>query len=134
MTMRRTLVCLAALSASVQAWGQTRIPREHTIRSSTQSGQELRVSGYARWHRDCTADQPPQIIIRTPPAHGTVSVRPGPSTVSSLRPGSPDCTGKTYPGVAVWYAPATGFRGVDQFDWNVIGGEVAHDTAVVEVR
>ena len=73
---------------------------------------------YAAWHRDCSPEAPPQIVIRTQPAHGSVLLRPGQSTVSVIREGAPNCTGHTYPGIGVWYVPAPGFRGADQFDYN----------------
>jgi hypothetical protein len=93
------------------------------------------VFTYARWHRDCSPQEMPRIVIRTQPAHGTVSLRAGPTTVSVIRAGEPDCMGHTYQGVGVWYRPAAGFKGVDQFDWDIIGsGNASHDTAIIEVK
>lgn len=90
---------------------------------------------YARWHRDCSPDQPPQIMVRAAPAHGTLVIRPGPSTVSLIREGAPDCTGHVYPGTAIYYTPAPEFRGTERMEWDVMNGStIAHDSAVVEVR
>jgi hypothetical protein len=73
--------------------------------------------------------------MRASPAHGSISLRPGPTTVTFVREGEADCTGKTYMGLGVWYVPSPGFRGVDQFDWDVIdSSSTSHDTAIVEVR
>ena len=42
---------------------------------------------------------------------------------------------QTYQGLGVWYAPAPGYHGVDQFDWDVIdANSLSHDTVVVEVK
>ncbi len=111
------------------------MPREQTFRRSAMAGTELRVFTYARWHDDCSPDAVPQVVLRTKPAHGTVTVRPGNSTVANVRAGSPDCTGRTYQGTAVWYLPSPGFVGVDQFDWDVTDSKAtSHDTAIVEVK
>jgi hypothetical protein len=126
---------LAVIMASAPAWAQNVMPREQTFNRSVRAGQELRVFTYARWHRNCSPLEMPRIVVRTQPAHGTVSLRAGPTTVSFIRAGEPDCTGHTYQGMGVWYLPAPGFTGTDKFDWDVIGsGNASHDTAVVEVR
>ncbi len=123
------------LIAAGPVLGQTRVPRDQTVHRSMVAGQELRVFTYASFHRDCRPSPPPVIKLQTPPAHGTVSFRPGSSTVSVLREDSSDCAGKTYDGVAVWYVPAPGFRGIDTFDYQVINEtSLSHDTAVVDVR
>lgn len=125
----------ALVAATIPAWGQKTMPREETFRRSAQGGQEVRVFTYAQWHRDCSPQPPPRIVLRTSPAHGTVSLRPGPTTVSRIRDGMPDCIGRTYQGLGVWYVPSPGFQGVDQFDWDVIGTKTeSHDAAVVDVR
>jgi hypothetical protein len=37
--------------------------------------------------------------------------------------------------MGVWYLPAAGYKGVDQFDWDIIGsGNASHDTAVIEAK
>jgi hypothetical protein len=111
------------------------MPREQTFQRSVLAGHDLRVFTYARWHRDCSPDAPPQIALRTQPAHGTVTLRPGPSTVTNIREGAADCTGNTYQGLSIWYLPSPGFRGIDQFDWDVTDSKTtSHDTAVVEVK
>jgi len=137
--MRLLIVGLAFCLIVVPAFGRSGaapvMPREQTFRNSVPAGEDLRVFTYARWHRDCSPESPPQIVLRTQPAHGTVTLRPGPSTITNIRDGMPDCTGRTYQGLGVWYLPLPGFRGVDQFDWDVIGTQnVSHDTAIVEVK
>ncbi len=133
--MRRILVGLALVAAISPAWGQKVISREQTLQRSVVAGQELRVVTYARFHRDCTPLDPPKIVMRAAPAHGSVTLRPGPTTVTFVREGEPDCSGKTYQGLGVWYVPAPGYHGVDQFDWDVVDEKTSsHDTAVVQVR
>lgn len=63
-------------------------------------------------------------------------MRPSDVTVSVLRVGAPDCTGHTFPGTAIWYMPQPGFRGVDQFTYDIVGRTDAlhRDTAVIDVR
>jgi hypothetical protein len=109
--VRLILASLAFAAVAIPAWGQNIMSREQTFRRSVQAGQELRVFTYARWHTDCRPSDPPRVVLRTSPTHGTVSLRPGPSTVSFIREGMPDCTGRTYQGLGVWYVPAPGFRG-----------------------
>jgi hypothetical protein len=78
---------------------------------------------------------PPGIEILTSPAHGTASLRPGPSTVRNIREGEPDCTGHVFLGLAVWYVPEPGFRGTDRFDYLIVGlSALSHDTVIVEVK
>jgi hypothetical protein len=134
--VRRILASLALVAATVPAWGQQKVmPREQTYQRSVHADHELRVFTYARWHRDCSPLPPPKIVLRTSPAHGTASLRPGPTTVTFIRVGEPDCTGQTYQGLGVWYAPAPGYHGIDQFDWDVIdANSSSHDTVVVEVK
>ncbi|MBV9784268.1 MAG: hypothetical protein JO264_10650 [Acidisphaera sp.] len=133
--VRLILAGVALAACAMPAWGQERMSREQTFHRSGSAGQELRVFTYGRWHQDCTAMEPPQLVLRTAPAHGTVSFRPGPTRSTRLREGAPDCTGNIYPGLGVWYVPTPGFHGVDQFEWDVIGGtSISHDSAVVEIR
>jgi hypothetical protein len=133
--MRLILASLALVTVVLPAWGQTVLSHEQTYRRSVQSGQELRVFTYGQWHKDCRPKPPPQIVVQVTPSHGTVSLRPGPVTVAFVREGMPDCVGKKYSGLGVWSIPAPGFRGVDQFSWDVIGSAtVSHDTAIVEVQ
>jgi hypothetical protein len=111
------------------------MPREQTLSRSVDSGQELRVFTYARWSPTCQQRNPPRIEIRTQPEHGRVELRTGPATVSHIREGEADCTGKTFDGLGVWYRPTPGYHGTDTFSWDVIDVRgTSHDTAVVEVR
>ena len=72
---------LALILTAASASGQNIIPREQTYRRSVQSGQELRVFTYARRQSDCSPSELPRIVVRRQPAHGTVSLRAGPTTV-----------------------------------------------------
>ncbi len=134
--MKRLMLATVAVAAALSpAWGQRVVPKERTMHVATQAGQELHVFTYASWHRDCSPEGPPQIVIHMQPAHGDILLRPAPSTVSVIREGAPDCTGRTYPGIGVWYVPAPGFRGADQFDYSVVKpNSSSHDTVVVVVR
>ena len=134
--MKRLILAMVAVAAALSpAWAQRMVPRERTMHVATQAGQELHVFTYASWHRDCSPEASPQIALRTQPAHGSILLRPSPSTVSVIREGAPDCTGRTYPGIGIWYVPAPGFRGADQFDYSVISANSSsHDTVVVDVR
>jgi hypothetical protein len=138
---RRPLAGLAALLAGGMfalppAVARNFVPRERTLRRTTDAGTELRVYGYTRMETGCRPGEPPRIVLLHPPAHGTVATRPGPSTIREVREGtSAACVGMTVPGIHVWYTPAPGYHGTDRFDWNVISrGGTFHDTAVVEVR
>ncbi len=134
--MKRLMLAPVAVAAALSpAWGQRVVPRERNMHMATRAGQELHVFTYSAWRRDCSPEAPPQIVIRTQPAHGSVVFRPGQSTVSVIREGAPNCTGQTYPGVGVWYVPAPGFHGADQFDYNVVNpNSLSHDTVVVDVH
>ena len=129
------LIAVVLVTAVSPAWGQRIISRERTIQITVQPGREFRVRSYTSWNRDCAAQPAPQIAVLHPPAHGTVTIRPGESTVSEIREGASDCTGHTYQGTVVWYMPAPGYHGPDQFDYTVINlRSTAHDTIVADVR
>jgi hypothetical protein len=124
------------IAALPPAAAQNFVPRERTLRRTTEAGTELRVYGYTRMESGCRPGEPPHIVLLHPPAHGTAATRPGPSTIREVREGtSAACVGMTVPGIHVWYTPAPGYHGTDQFDWNVISpAGTFHDTAVIEVR
>lgn len=133
--MRRLTLLILAVAAAPSAHAQRTVPRDRSFRMTAQAGQELRVGTFASWSRDCSAEPAPQIIVGTPPAHGTLSIRPGHSTVSIIRQGAADCTGRSYPGTSVWYLPAPGFRGEDRFDYTVQNVRTSgHDRVTVEVQ
>jgi len=124
------------MATHTPAAAQNFVPRERTLRRTTEAGTELRVYGYTRMGTGCRPGEPPRIVLLHPPAHGTFATRPGPSTIREVREGtSAACAGMTVPGIHVWYTPAPGYHGTDQFDWNVITpAGTFHDTAVVEVK
>lgn len=110
------------------------LARDQVFRRPAAAGEEMHVFTYARFHHDCRADTPPRLELRSPPAHGTVAIRDTSSTVTAIREGETDCSGRTYPGIGIWYTPAPGFHGTDGFAWDVVGTRVSHDSAVIEVR
>ena len=140
----RTSVTAAALAAALlatalptcqPAHAQRVLAREQVFHRSTDAGEERRVFTYAQYHRDCQPDDPPRIVLRVPPEHGSMVLRPRPSTVTAVREGGYDCSGHTYPGIAVVYVPAPGFHGNDRFEWDVVNRDrTSHDTAIIEVR
>ncbi|QRY33289.1 MULTISPECIES: Ig-like domain-containing protein [unclassified Variovorax] len=126
---------LAALALCTVAHAQKGTPREHTWQRSTTAGQEVRIFTYVQQRSDCSQGPDPVVTIRTKPAHGTVSVRPGSVTVGPPRFGAVDCSGRTLSGQGIWFVPEPGFSGTDQFDYEVqFTNGVAHDTAMVEVK
>ena len=126
---------LAALLVSAPAAAQTTLRADETFHRSAAAGQEMRVFTYGGYHRDCSPLPPPQAVLRTLPAHGSVSIRPAPAAIRMTREGGTPCIGITVPGTVVFYTPAAGFHGADQFDWTVTTVRAtAHDAAVVDVQ
>ncbi|MEO6972872.1 MAG: Ig-like domain-containing protein [Rhodoferax sp.] len=104
------------------------------MRRDTVAGREVRIFTYAEHHRDCGQSSLPIVTILTQPAHGSVSVRKNSVVAGRSRFGAPDCSGQTYEGQGIWYLPAAGFSGPDQFDYTVdLGNGIAHDTAIINV-
>lgn len=55
--------------------------------------------------------------------------------MSVIREGAPNRMDQAYPGIGGWYVPAPGFRGADQFGYNVFNpNSLSHDTVVANVR
>lgn len=126
---------MTGLETACWAEGANVIAHEHTFRLTATAGKPARIFTYAHFHRDCSAGPAPHTTFRTSPSHGTVEARREPSTVKTLRVGAADCSGRIYDGLGLYYTPAAGFRGTDQFDWIEDGGEHPyHDTAIVTVR
>jgi hypothetical protein len=111
-------------------------PSGLTFKQTTSQGREARIHTYTQQRPDCSALGLLSINITTPPAHGTVSLRPGSIVVGDPpRFGGPDCRGKRIEGLGVRYTPAPGYVGADQFDWNVsYTSGTGHDRAIVEVK
>jgi hypothetical protein len=61
----------------------------------------------------------PNISFNTKPAHGTVDIKPDRFIMGKGYNTGPTeaCAGQMVDGVALWYTPAAGFHGVDQFSW-----------------
>lgn len=143
MRLLRPVAVLLLCAASACTPGNY-VSRDNTINVAATPGQEARVQSYAFWDtKTCTQNGTPQITVLNQPQHGTVAIRPGTSTISRVRDGGQTyCVGTTLPGTVVAYTPAAGFRGTDQFDYNITNpGQpssripyLSHDTAVVTVR
>lgn len=128
---------LAALTLTLapMAHAQKEAPQERTWRRSTTTGQEVRIFTYVQHRSDCTQGPDPRITIRTPPAHGSATVRAGTVTIGPSRFGATDCSGRVLSGLGVWFVPEPGFSGADQFDYEVqFTNGVAQDTAMVDVK
>lgn len=129
------LLAALALAPMAHAQNPKDTPQERTWRRSTTAGQEVRIFTYVQHRSDCSQGPDPRITIRTPPAHGTATVRPGTITIGPSRFGATDCSGRSLSGLGVWFVPEPGFRGTEQFDYEVqFTNGVAHDTAMVDVR
>lgn len=137
MVYRRVVLSFALSLGAISAFSQDSkyMSREQTMHRSVQASTELRVFTYATWNTGCGSEALPTIEILTRPAHGKAELRPGQSTVRFVRSGEPDCTGKTFPGLSVWYVPDAGFRGTDKFDAKIIGtSKFSHDTYIIDVK
>ena len=135
--MRPACVALLALCA-VPACTQTHtVPREDTIHGSAAPGREKVIDTYASWSGSSCAPNPaPQVVVNSQPGHGTVSTRPGTTTIRKVREGgSQTCLGRTMPGTTVAYTSIPGFRGAETFDYTIttVNG-VFHDTVVLDVQ
>jgi len=129
------LALLARSAGAMQVQGYENGTGAQTLRRSTMAGQEVRIYTYTQHHTDCSPAGDPVITLRTKPAHGVATIRASTVTTGPPRFGATNCTGKVLPGLGVFYTPAPGFRGTDQFDYDVtLTNGAAHDTAVVEVK
>jgi hypothetical protein len=101
----------------------------------TTPGQEVLIAQHSRWNSRCEPEALPVVEVLTKPANGTVDVRPGVKKVSTPpRAGKTDCRGRELPSNDIWYTPAPGYHGTDQFDYNVtLSDRTLHDRAVVDV-
>ena len=126
-----------ALLVAAPAAAQTVVPIEDTLHRVIAAGQEVVIRNYSSWNSStCAPNPPPQVVLRSQPQHGTVTIRPGMSTIRLVREGkSKACLGVTIPGTVVAYTPAPNFRGADGFDYTITSTNgVYHDTVVLDVR
>jgi hypothetical protein len=100
---------------------------EPPIVKTTPAGQAVKVRDHApAFSGGGCSGIPPTITFDPKPAHGTVDIRPdkfvfGKGYVSGA---TKACEGQMVDGIAIWYTPAAGFKGVDQFGWTAdFGGK-----------
>ena len=105
-----------------------------TFHKTTSEGRQVRVEGFANWGESCEGEAAP-VEITSAPSHGSVLLGSGTVKVTRVDHGN-DCSGHTFPATIVFYKPAKGFRGADQFTFTHTtrsGIRVNHD-ATVDVR
>ena len=135
--MLRPILLVLTMFVSAPAVAQTVVPIEDTLHRVIAPGQEAVIRNYSSWNSStCAPNPPPQVMLRSQPQHGTVTIRPGMSTIRLIREGKTKaCLGVTIPGTVVAYTPSPGFRGTDEFDYSITSTNgVYHDTAVLDVR
>jgi hypothetical protein len=104
-----------------------------TYERNTSPGREVRIFIYTRYNEDCSPAGDPHIVLRSAPAHGSVTFRPETAVVNHSRFG-PVCIGKTLPGIAVWYTPNAAYVGADKFGYDIYYSHgTAHDEAIVNI-
>ena len=135
--MHRPTLFLLAFLVAPPAGAQTVVPIEDTLHRVIAVGQEAVIRSYSSWNSStCAPNPPPQVVLRSQPQHGTVTIRPGMSTIRLVRDGKPKaCLGVTIPGTVVAYTPSPTFRGTDGFDYIITSTNgVYHDTVVLDMR
>lgn len=98
----------------------------------TSPGIEARTVNRAYFDASCRVIGYPRFEVVTPPANGTLAVRRTPLTLKTAHDFY-NCIGKTVEGVAVFYKPKDGFRGVDRFTVRRIRMEGAPEILDVSV-
>lgn len=114
--MKLTLATATLLGLALSAPG-AHAQVEVTMTRSTAPGQEVLIWRHARWDSRCQFKAEPTLTITTTPAHGTLDMRPETFTITVPPANNTgrDCRGKSIAGTAVYYKPAAGFTGTDQF-------------------
>jgi hypothetical protein len=119
---------LAVLMALALASGGA-LAQSAPIQKTTPAGQPVKIRNHVKLSPGCGGSSP-EIDFSPGPAHGKVEVKPdrfvfGKGYVSG---GLRECEGREVDGVAIWYTPAPGFHGVDQFTWSASfgGGSRSH--------
>lgn len=80
----------------------------------TKAGVEIRTVNRAIFDASCRATGWPVFSVVTPPAQGALDIRRAPLTLKTAVDHK-NCIGATVEGLAVFYRPNPGFRGVDRF-------------------
>ncbi len=115
---RRIVRAGQAMGLLVLALGSAPARAEHL--TLTTSHTEVTIRGYARWDKNCTAAEPPQVYLDVAPSDGTVCVRTDTGTVRRVREGKANhCVGRRMGGISVVYQPRRGFAGADVLRYTV---------------
>jgi hypothetical protein len=96
------------------------------IVKATKAGQEVKVRQHAPAFSGGCSGAMPTLTFDPKPAHGTVDVRPDRFIMGKgyTSGNASSCDGQPVDGIAIWYIPAAGFHGVDQFAWTAdFGGK-----------
>lgn len=114
-------------------WKRRRKEAEHAYGNPGRP--EFHMSAHAARHRNCPAEAPPQTVLRTQPAHGSIPPRQGQPIMSVIREGLPDCAGQVVPRIVVLHVPAPGYRGAVQLGCDMAGAiRPAHGTLLTAAR
>jgi hypothetical protein len=103
---------------------------------NVRSGQQTRITDFRSWDRDCKS-QAATIKMVAKPSHGVVIPHIISSTIQSARFGdSGTCIGRPIHALQVDYKSTPGYRGTDNFTWDVdLGsGRQVRDTWTVTVE
>jgi hypothetical protein len=109
------------------------------ITKTTASGVPALMYSYSAWKNDCSPDLG-VVKVLVKPQHGKLAPRESLVTIKGLgrryNNGSLACVGKSTPAFKVYYTPARGFRGTDNFKIEVTyrGHSPDVDTFTVEVQ
>jgi len=119
----------AALAIALLAGGAVARADAPEIVKTTKAGQEVKVRNHAPSLSANCSGLMPTLTFDPKPAHGTIDVRPDRFIMGKgYNSGSASsCDGQPVNGLAIWYIPAAGFHGVDQFAWTAdFGGNGRH--------
>jgi hypothetical protein len=127
--MRRRSGAAGALMLAALAAGCAG-PPPRSVR--TEMGQPVLVGAFTDLTRGCAGTAPRMTVARAP-AHGQLRMEPGPMRQMVADPRFPGCAGRTVQGIQVWYDPAPGFTGHDQFVVGVRTGRLDYLTHPISV-
>ena len=93
------------------------------ISLTARSGQPTRINAYHSWDPDSCVSQAATMNVTTKPAHGVLTARIVPHTITTSRFGTVrNCTGRPIKALAIEYRSTPGFRGTDSFVIDVVFG------------
>jgi len=100
----------------------------------TLAGQEARIGSHAKWDRRCQPLTMPTVFVTQPPANGRISTRAA-TKIAKGSVGGAVCDGREFPAIAVYYAPKSGFRGVDVVRYTAdYGTSQTENTVTIDVQ